>query len=96
MRAYSGVEKYAFVSYSHCDSQKVIEILDKLALAGTRIWYDEGIAPSNDYISVIAKKIEDCAFFIAFKVFLSAPLAITLPFSGTKATNLSKLIESSL
>ena len=66
MRAYSGVEKYAFVSYSHCDSQKVIEILDKLALAGTRIWYDEGIAPSNDYISVIAKKIEDCAFFIAF------------------------------
>ena len=66
MQAYSGVEGYAFVSYSHADTQKVVDILEKLSLAGTRIWYDEGIAPSNDYIDVIAKKIEGCAFFIAF------------------------------
>ena len=66
MKAYSGVKDYAFVSYSHADSQKVMEILDKMSLAGTRIWYDEGIAPSSDYIDAIAKKIEGCAFFIAF------------------------------
>lgn len=66
MKAYSGVEPYAFVSYSHADTNKVIEILEKLSLAGTRIWYDEGITPSSDYIDVIAKKIEDCEFFIAF------------------------------
>ena len=66
MNAYSGVEGYAFVSYSHEDTAKVMEILEKLSLAGTRIWYDEGIAPSSDYIDVIAKRIEGCSFFIAF------------------------------
>ena len=66
MRAYSGVEGYAFVSYSHRDAEKVVEILEKLSLAGMRIWYDEGIAPSSDYIDVIANKIVGCAFFVAF------------------------------
>lgn len=66
MKAYSGIEGYAFVSYAHKDADKVLAVLDKLSLAGTRIWYDEGIAPSSDYIDVIAKKIDSCALFIAF------------------------------
>ena len=65
---YTGGENYAFVSYSHADSNIVFPVLHKLQLAGFRIWYDEGINGGENWRKIIASKIEDekCRDFLLF------------------------------
>ncbi len=64
--AYKGEEPYAFVSYSHIDSEMVYPVIKELSDEGYRIWYDEGIAPSAEWRGVINEHIRDCSVFIIF------------------------------
>ncbi|MBR5449326.1 MAG: toll/interleukin-1 receptor domain-containing protein [Clostridia bacterium] len=66
MISYAGLEEYAFVSYAHKDSDTVTEIISRLSAKGARIWYDENLVPTDEYVEVIAEKIEKSSFFIAF------------------------------
>ena len=66
MASYSGLDKYAFVSYSHRNARTVVDVINRLSSMGARIWYDEGLEPSDEYLEVIAEKIEKSSFFIAF------------------------------
>ena len=63
---YKGSEPYAFVSYSHKDTEPVLHILEKLNENGVRFWYDEGIEPGSLWANNIASHIEQCHIFIAF------------------------------
>ena len=68
---YEGREPYAFVSYSHKNSDQVYPIIKTLTDMGCRIWYDEGIPLVADYGGVLFNHIRDCAVFIIFKSFES-------------------------
>lgn len=61
----SGCEPYIFVSYSHKNRNRALEIIQTLQDNGFRVWYDEGIAPASKWDDMIAKHIEQCSFFIA-------------------------------
>ena len=65
-KAYKGSEPYIFVSYSHRDSETVMEIIQNMIDAGYRIWYDEGIDPGTAWDENIANHIETAGFFLAF------------------------------
>ena len=64
--AYSGGDPYLFVSYSHDDSARVYEEIDRLHRLGFRIWYDEGIDPGNEWPQEVANALVRCAFFLVF------------------------------
>lgn len=66
MASYSGLGKYAFVSYSHKNAGVVLDVINRLTSRGVHIWYDENLGPSDEYIEVIAEKVEKSDFFIAF------------------------------
>ncbi|MBP5604024.1 MAG: toll/interleukin-1 receptor domain-containing protein, partial [Ruminiclostridium sp.] len=57
---------YIFISYSHRNSEKVVQILDRLCKERYNIWYDIGIVPGTDWDTNIAEHISDCTYFIAF------------------------------
>ena len=64
--AYTGNEKYIFISYAHKDSAAVFPIICRLAENGYRVWYDAGIDPGSEWDENIAGHIETCGYFIAF------------------------------
>jgi hypothetical protein len=64
--AYPGNEPYVFVSYSHADSDVVYPEIKWLHDAGYRIWYDEGIPPSENWVGVIPNRISTSAVFLLF------------------------------
>ena len=64
--AYHGDEPYIFVSYSHKDSDKVFKEIKRLNEDGYRVWYDEGIAPGNEWTDEIASALENCSLFVVF------------------------------
>ena len=64
--AYNGDEPYIFVSYSHKDSELVFAEIKLLNELGYNVWYDEGIAPGNEWTEEIANALEGCALFIVF------------------------------
>jgi hypothetical protein len=64
--AYDGDEPYIFVSYSHEDMAEVYEDLKHLHTQQYRIWYDEGIEPTEAFPARLQRAIEQCAFAIAF------------------------------
>ena len=66
MRPYLGTETYIFVSYAHEDKEEVYEIVEKMQKRGYRIWYDAGIIPQTEYMDVIAERIFEAQYFIAF------------------------------
>jgi len=43
---------------------KVVPIVERLDKDGYRIWCDEGIAPSEQFNDVIAKRISECKFIV--------------------------------
>ncbi len=63
---YEGNEPYIFVSYSHNDSGMVYPVIEYLAKAGYRIWYDNGIHPGTEWPEVIADHLEGCTIFLPF------------------------------
>lgn len=64
--AYKGEEPYIFISYAHLDSELVLPIIARMQRDGFRIWYDEGIPPVEDWPQVLADRIDNCGFFLAF------------------------------
>lgn len=57
---------YIFISYSHKDSAKVVDIINRLRGAGYNVWYDEGIDPGTEWDENIARHVQECSYFIAF------------------------------
>ena len=62
--AYRGSEPYLFVSYAHADSEKVFAEIKRFNEAGFNVWYDEGIAPGNEWTDEIADALERCSVFV--------------------------------
>ena len=71
--AYRGKEPYIFVSYAHADSARVFKEIARLNEAGYHVWYDEGIAPGNEWTDEIADALANCAVFIVMLTPVSAP-----------------------
>lgn len=63
MKSYTGIEPYAFLSYSHKDIEKIEPVIDKLQKIGCNIWYDEGIEPTSEWAETIAKKLGSASMF---------------------------------
>lgn len=63
---YNGEENYIFVSYAHRDTERVMQILNRLVDDGYRIWFDEGILPGSEWDDNIAAHAKSCHVFIAF------------------------------
>lgn len=64
--AYDGSGSYAFVSYSHKDSDTVYPIISTLHEMGYNIWYDEGIPLIVNYGGELYRRIKGCSIFILF------------------------------
>ena len=63
---YLAYEDYAFVSYSHKDSDTVFDIILKLHEAKYRIWYDEGIEAGSEWPQIVAERVLKSALLIVF------------------------------
>lgn len=64
--AYNGNKPYIFVSYSHKDTDYVMQIVNQMIGDGYRVWYDEGIKPGSEWDEFIANKISNSGLFLAF------------------------------
>lgn len=71
--AYRGSEPYVFVSYAHADSEKVFAEIKRFNEVGFNVWYDEGIAPGNEWTDEIANALERCSVFVVMLTPTSAP-----------------------
>ena len=60
---------YIFFSYAHKEKYDVAQIVAMLKEEGFRVWYDnednEGLITGDQYRTVIAERIRDCAVIIA-------------------------------
>ncbi len=64
--AYEGEEPYLFISYSHQDAHLVYPEIIQLRDAGYNVWYDEGVAASNEWPEEIANAVIGCSVFVCF------------------------------
>ncbi|MFT4125859.1 MAG: toll/interleukin-1 receptor domain-containing protein [Gordonia sp. (in: high G+C Gram-positive bacteria)] len=64
--AYQGDDTYAFASYAHADAHLVFPLLTQLHEDGYRIWYDEGIEPTDEWAETISDRIARCTVFCLF------------------------------
>ena len=63
--AYHGTEPYIFISYAHLDHELVFPLIKEFHDRGYRVWYDEGIAPGNEWTADIAKALKNCSLIVA-------------------------------
>lgn len=66
LKAYEGNEKYAFISYSHKDSDVVAQYVKALQEHGSRLWFDEGIEVSEEWPAEIERKLTNANFCLVF------------------------------
>ncbi len=66
IEAYHGDQPFLFVSYSHADSELVLAEIEAIHAQGFRLWYDEGIAPGNEWPEEIARALDGSALFAVF------------------------------
>ena len=71
--AYRGKEPYVFISYARLDSERVMAEIKRFNEAGFHVWYDEGIAPGNEWSDAIAEALSKCSVFVVFLTPTSAP-----------------------
>ena len=71
--AYRGNDPYVFVSYAHDDQDKVFAEIKRFNEAGFHVWYDEGIAPGNEWSDEIAEALTKCSVFVVMLTPTSAP-----------------------
>ncbi|WP_458456842.1 toll/interleukin-1 receptor domain-containing protein [Methanobrevibacter sp.] len=64
--AYVGNESYMFVSYAHLDADIVFPEIARFQNDGYNVWYDEGIAPGNEWPEEIANALARCSLFVVF------------------------------
>lgn len=57
---------FVFISYSHKDSETVLQVIKELQKNSYEIWYDDGIDPGTEWDKNIAEHVEQCGYFIAF------------------------------
>ena len=62
--AYHGDDPFIFVSYAHSDAEIVYREIRKFHEQGYPVWYDEGIAPGNEWTAEIAKALNNCSLFV--------------------------------
>ena len=65
-RPYDGKKPYIFVSYAHKNSEKVLEIINKLREELYLLWYDEGIPAGSDWPQNIADHMSGCDSVLMF------------------------------
>lgn len=65
-RPYEGRKPYLFISYSHRDSDRVIETIRGLHDRRYRLWYDEGIPAGSDWPRNIALHMRGCRAVLFF------------------------------
>ena len=65
-KPYEGKRPYVFISYSHRDSDTVLEILSGLHAQKLRLWYDEGIPAGSDWPKNIEQHMRGCAAVLFF------------------------------
>lgn len=66
IESYNGEKEYIFISYSHKNSKKVAPILKKLNAMNYRIWFDEGLAPGDEFAKVLYNKVSNCCAVLLF------------------------------
>ncbi len=71
--AYRGKEPYIFISYARLDSERVLAEIKRFNEAGYHVWYDEGIAPGNEWSEAIAAALSNCSVFVVLMTPTSAP-----------------------
>jgi hypothetical protein len=59
-------ENFYFVSYAHDDATRVYPVIKELYEQGWRLWYDEGIKFTEQYLPVIANHLHDCQGMLLF------------------------------
>ena len=64
--AYLGDEPYIFISYSHMDFKLTYPEIERYHNKGYNIWYDEGIAPGNEWLEEIAEALLGCSLLVVF------------------------------
>lgn len=57
---------YAFISYAHADSSKVLPILTTLQERGVRLWYDSGIEIGTEWPEYIARALHGSSCVLCF------------------------------
>lgn len=57
---------YAFISYSHRDSDRVMPVLERLKCQGVAVWYDQGIEVGSEWPEFIAQALVGAQCVIAF------------------------------
>ena len=65
-KPYEGNKPFLFVSYSHRQSDLVVESIRILHDQGWRLWYDEGIPAGSDWPANIARHMEACEAVLFF------------------------------
>lgn len=63
---YEGKRPYLFISYSHRNSQEVVETITLLHRKKVRLWYDEGIPAGNDWPKNIETHMRGSAMVLFF------------------------------
>ena len=66
VKAYSGNEKYIFISYAHKDRDLVLPELSLLETYGCRFWYDEGIEAGDDWADRIGISLAGASAVLLF------------------------------
>ena len=64
--AYRGNNPYIFISYAHANANEVFRLIKQFHDQGYNVWYDEGIAPGNEWTDEIANALENAALFLVF------------------------------
>lgn len=62
---YEGEQEYIFFSYCHDNAAQVYPVIERLALEGFRVWYDDGIHPGEDWPQVIAEHLSRASVCVA-------------------------------
>ena len=64
--AYKGDDPYVFVCYAHEDKNIVYPQIAWLHEQGVNVWYDEGIAPGEEWSEELGQAIENAERFLFF------------------------------
>lgn len=65
-RPYEGKRPYVFISYSHRDSETVLNVISALNDQKLRLWYDEGIPAGSDWPKNIEMHMRECSAVLFF------------------------------
>ena len=66
VKPYKGFENYIFISYCQEDKKEVFPIIEWMSEAGYRVWYDERIDQSVEWVEKIAQRINESYTCMAF------------------------------